>query len=817
MTAATIGAAHPLNKSIGERVPRHETKRLLRGRGRYIGDIVLPRMLHLVFVRSPYAHAKIVSIDVSAALACPNVSAVFDGTHLAAICQPIVGVSANRAGHKSAPQSALAIDRVFWQGQPVVAVVAASRAEAEDAAQEVLIEWEELPAVVDCHQALDGAAPIHECLSDNLAFEHSIKSGDPSSAFAQAAVVVERNFVFGRQSGLTLEPRGLIADWDNARESLVVYHSHQSPFQMQDVFSRHLGIPEQRVRVIAPDVGGGFGMKLNVYAEELAVVAASRLLSRPVKFCADRLESFVSDTHARDHCVRARIATAADGRITAMEIDDVSAVGAYGMPMRFNIAEGMMAINWCGSPYKVENYQARTRSVYVNKNLIGMYRGVGIPIAVAVTELLTDLAAKQLDMDPVAFKRLNYRTLDSMPCKLPSGLSVDGCSFHACLDKLLVAMDYEALRKEQVALRARGVFRGIGIATFVEPSAYGPPYYGPTDARISVQDGCTIRMDPSGVFRCITSITDQGQGTLIGLNQIVAETLGVPVEHIEMVSGDSAASPYGGGAWASRGMAVGGEAALKAANDLKENILRLAAAITKTARDDLDIVNATVTSRSTGDAMITLAEVGRIGYFRQDTLPADIKFDLSVTCSHVAQHQPYYTGNGVQGVHLEVDPETGFVKLLGIWAIDDCGRVINPLMVDEQIRGGIVQGIGGALYEECLYDEAGNFTNATLADYLVPMAGEMPEIHVGHVETPERTTKLGAKGVGEAGTIGALGVVWVGVNDAVAPLGAQLCQQPFTPERVLDAIRDAKAGRGQRAGHGIGAEADTGAHSETVA
>ncbi len=792
MRAVTDPPQYPSIKAIGERVPRHESKRLMRGRGRYIDDIVLPRMVHLVFVRSPYAHAKILSIDLSAARACPNVVAVFNGRDFESICLPLVGVASNRAGHKSAPQSALAIDRVYWQGQPVVAVVAASRAEAEDAAQEVIVDWEELPAIVDCHQALGDSLPIHECLASNLAFEHSITTGDPDKAFAQAAVVVERKFFFGRQSGFTLEPRGLIADWDCARESLVVHHSHQSPFQMQDIFSRHLGIPEHRVRVIAPDVGGGFGMKLNVYAEELAVVAASRMLSRPVKFCADRLESFVSDSHARDHQVNARIAVEVDGRITALEIDDVSAIGAYGMPMRFNIAEGMMAINWCGSPYEVLNYRGRTRSVYVNKNLIGMYRGVGIPIAVAVTELLTDLAAKRLDMDPAELKRLNYRSLESMPCVLPSGMTVDGCSFNTCLDKLLVAMDYESLRKEQAELRKRCVFRGIGIATFVEPSAYGPPYYGPTDARISVQDGCTIRLEPSGVFRCITSITDQGQGTLIGLNQIVSETLGVHVEDVEMVSGDSGASPYGGGAWASRGMVVGGEAALKAATDMKENILRLAAAISQTQAEDLDIVNGVVTTQKNGDAVITLAEVGRIGYFRQDTLPKDLKFELSVTRSHVAGHQSYYTGNGVQGVYLEVDQETGFVKLLGIWAIDDCGRVINPLMVDEQVRGGIVQGIGGALYEECVYDDKGNFTNATLADYLVPMAAEMPEIYVDHVETPERTTQLGAKGVGEAGTIGALSVIWVGVNDAVAPLGAQLCQQPFTPERVLDAIRAAQ-------------------------
>ena len=793
MTTANATPRSGSTDGIGQRVPRHEVKRILRGRGQYVADINLPRMLHLVFVRSPYAHARILSIDTTSARSCPNVVGVFDGADLAKICKPLLGVSDSHPGHKSAPQHAMAVDRVFWQGQPVVAVVAQSRAEAEDAAQEVFIDWEELPAVVDARQALEAVEPIHESVPNNLAFERNILHGDPDSAFSEAAIVIEREFYFGRQCGLTLEPRGLIADWNDAKESLVVYHSHQSPFQMQDVFSRQLGIPEHRVRVIAPDVGGGFGMKVNVYAEELAVVAVSRLLSRPVKFCADRLESFVSDTHAREHWVKGRIAITQDGHIEAIEVDNVAAIGAFGMPMRFNVAEGMMTINWCGAPYKVKNYKARTRNVYVNKNLIGMYRGVGLPITAAVTELLTDLAAKEIDMDPAQFKRLNYRSLDSMPCKLPSGLMMSGCSFNECLDKLLEMMDYDKLRAEQKALRAKGVYRGIGIATFVEPAAYGPPYYGPTGARISVQDGCTIRLEPSGVFRCITSITDQGQGTLIGINQIVSDTLGVPVTSVEMVSGDSSSSPYGGGAWASRGMSIGGEAALKAANDLKANILNLAAAITSVPVDELDLVGGTVRSRHSGEEVISLAEVGRIGYFRQDTLPeGKDHFELSVTRSHVAAKQPYYTGNGVQGVYLEVDQETGFIKLLDIWAVDDCGRVINPLMVDEQVRGGIVQGIGGALYEECIYDENGNFTNATLADYLVPMAEEMPNIHVGHVETIEPTTALGAKGIGEAGTIGALGVIWVGVNDAVAPLGAKLCHQPFTPERVLDAIRDAK-------------------------
>ena len=776
---------------IGQRVPRADSRRLMRGRGRYVADIALPRMLHLAFVRSPWAHARIRGTELAAARCHPGVAAVFTGAEFAAICEPLIGVARNRQGHKSAPQYPMAIDRVFWQGQPVIAVVAASRAEAEDAAEQVVVDWEPLPAIVDAEAALASALPIHPELADNLAFAHTILVGDPDKAFAEAAIVVERDFVFERQTGLTLEPRGIIADWNPGSESLTVHHSHQSPFQMQDVFSRHFGIPEHKVRVVTPDVGGGFGLKINVYAEELAAVAASRLLGRPVKFCADRLESFLSDGHSRDHRIKGRIAVTQDGRIAAMEIDDVSAIGAYGMALRFNIAEGMMSITSSGAPYAVANYRGRTRSVYVNKNLIGMYRGVGVPLAVAATELLTDLAATRLGIDPADFKRMNYRRTEEMPCMTVGGLRLDGCSFEACLDKLLAGMDYRALRTEQASLRQRGILRGIGIATFVEPSAYGPPYYGPTEARISVQDGCTIRLEPSGVLRCLTSITDQGQGTLTGLAQIIAETLGVPIERVEMVSGDSAVSPYGGGAWASRGMTVGGEAALKAARALKENILLLAASITQMVPADLDIKDGEVVARHDGRAVISLADVGRIGYFRQDTLPKDLNVELAVTRSHVANHQAYYTGNGVQGVHLEIDPETGFITLLGLWAVDDCGRVINPLIVDEQVRGGIVQGIGAALYEECIYDKDGNLLNGTMADYLAPMAAEMPDIHVDHIETRETTTHLGAKGIGEAGTIGAIGVIWVAVNDALKPLGASLCHQPFTPERVLDAIRAA--------------------------
>jgi len=778
---------------IGKRIPRRETMRLLRGRGRYVGDITLPRMLHLAFARSPYAHARIVSINAEQAKPSPGVAFVFTGKDVAAHGKEFVtdGVAHNRPGHKVPKQNLMAVDVARFQGEPYAAVLAQTRAEAEDAAALLDVEWEELPALVDGETSLR-SAPIHASLTDNLAYEHNIKSGDPDVAFASADHVIEHTFNFHRQTGLSLEPRGLIADFDRGGETLTVYHSHQSPYQMQGVFSRQLGIPEHRVRVIAPDVGGGFGLKINVYAEEVAVAAISMMVGRPVKYCADRIESFVSDNHVRDHKIVGRIAFQKDGRIAAMSVDDISSIGAYGMPMRFNITESMMLVTNTGVAYDFPNYRARTRNAFVNKPLIGMFRGVGIPLSTIVSETLTDMAAAKLAMDAVAFKRLNYRKKEAMPCVTPAGSKLDNISFDACLDRLVAVMDYDRLRAEQTELRKKGTYRGIGISTFAEPTAYGPVFYGPTGAAISVQDGCTIRLEPTGALRCVTSITDQGQGTMHSLAQVIADTVGVGIDDVAMIGGDSAISTYGGGAWASRGIAIGGEAALKAARDLVRNILSVAAAITQTVPDNLKIVRGQIYNKQTNSAVIGVADVAKIGYFRQDTLPPDVDVQFTVTRSHVANGASYYMGHGVHGVYLDLDPATGFIKLLDYWAITDCGRVINPLIVDDQVRGAIVQGIGSVLYEECMYDEHGSLLNGNMADYLVPMAGELPDIYVEQIETPERSTDLGAKGVGELGLTGAMGALWVAANDALRPLGASIADQPFTPERVLEAIAAAK-------------------------
>ena len=688
----------------------------------------------------------------------------------------------------------MAADRAVWQGQPVAMIVAESRAEAEDAAELVVVEWEPLPVVGDQLQAIMPGAPvIHDTLADNVAFDFTIEKGDPAKAFAEADVVIEEELRFERQMAMPLEARGLIADFNAGDGSLTVIHSHQSPFQMQHIFSRHLGIPEHQVRVVAPDVGGGFGLKVNVHTDEVATVVASMLLRRPVKFCVDRLESFVSDAHARDHRIKCRIAVMKSGEILGLEVDDIGAVGAYGMPLRFNVAEGMMTITAAGTPYSFENYKARTRSVYVNKSLIGMYRGVGMPLACCVTELLTDFAADRIGIDPVEFKRRAYRPKSSLPCVTPGGYRLDAVSLHECLEKLTRLMHYDALRQEQRELRDKGVFRGIGVATFCEPTAYGPPYYGPSGASISTQDGCTLRLEPTGSLRCISSLTDQGQGTLTGVAQIVADTVGVAIDQVNVIGGDSANSPYGGGAWAARGTAIGGEAALRAGNMLKRNILSLAGAITQTPADSLGIADGHVHNTRTGQNVISLADIGRIGYFRQDTLPGDFDVQLSVTASFVGNDKMYYMGNGVQGSYVEVDCETGFIRVLGAMG----GRRLRTR------RQSSARGRAGARR-----DRAGHWCGSARGVHL-QRRRQSAERHDGRLSGADGARDAGhpRRARGDAGKVDPAGGQgrrrsgadrrhgsgWVAVNDALKPLGAKILHQPFTPERVLDALARARA------------------------
>jgi len=773
---------------IGQSVPRPNAARLLQGRGSYVDDLRFPRLAHVVFFRSPYAHARIKSLRFDKAKSSPGVIAIVDGRDVAEYCTPWVAVLGHLKGIKSPPQHAVAIDRACWQGEAVAAVVAETRAQAEDAAALIEAEWEELPAVTDMEESLAGKRIIHKEFEDNICFARTHDTGGVDEAFAQADLVVEETYGFGRHTGVCLEGRSILADYNAAEHSLTVYHSTQAPHMMQDIFSRHLGIPEASVRVIARDVGGSYGIKVHVYPDEMATAALSVMLRRPVKFVADRLESFATDIHAREHSVKVRLACTKAGEILAFDMDDLTAIGPYSVYPRTSGIEGNQVVNLTGGPYRHQKYRGKLNVVFTNKNVTCQYRAVGHPIAVALTEGIVDKAAAALQMDPAEFRRKNLIPDDAYPYTFPSGVKFEKLSHHQALDMLLKLMDYKKLREEQTEKRKQGKHLGIGLAAMIEVTNPSPAFYGVGGARISAQDGATLRLEPTGMVTVLCSVTEQGQGTEAIFAQIAASAVGVSMDKVRVITGDTGVTPYGGGTWASRGAGIGGEAVLQSGRALRANILDIASKILNVEKDTLDIQENSVTNKLNLQPLLPLAELGRVAYFRPDTLPMNFQAELTVTRHYTPREYGFTFTNGIQASLVEVDVETGFVKLLKHWCVEDSGTIINPMLVDEQLRGGVVQGIGAALYEECLYSPEGQLLNGNMADYLVPMSGEMPDIICAHIETPTKQSELGAKGVGEAGTAGAPAAVMNAINDALAPLNAQVTAMPFTPERILRAL-----------------------------
>jgi carbon-monoxide dehydrogenase large subunit len=778
------------NSYIGRSVPRPNLHRLTQGRGQYVSDVSLPRMTHVAFLRSPHAHAKILAIKTEAAKKAPGVIAVVTGAELAKVMTPWVGVLTHLKGLKSAPQPPIAVDLACWQGEAVCAVVARTRAQAEDAAELVVVDYRPLPAVADPETALRAETPlIHPELGDNLCFERKLDVGAVDKAFAESDAVVETTFMFGRHTGVTTEPRAIVADWNEGEQRLTVYQGTQAPHMMQNLFAKHLDLAEHQVRVLTKDVGGSFGIKVHTYADEMATVALSKLLKRPVKFVADRIESFVTDIHARDHRVKAKIGVTKDGAITAFEIDDLTGIGPYSVYPRTSGIEANQVVNLTGGPYTCGNYRAQTRVVFQNKNVMCQYRAVGHPIAVAVTEGLVELAAAKIGMDPLEIRRRNLIADDAYPCTSASGLKFEKLSHHEALAHLDSLMNYAGLRAEQKKLREKGVYRGLGFASFIEVTNPSAAFYGVGGARISSQDGATVKLDAQGAIIVATGVSEQGQGAESVIAQCVATSFGVSMDKVRVIMGDTDNTPYGGGTWASRAAGIGGEAAWQAGKALRGNVLAVAASILQAKPEALDIRNGVVVDAANGTERLALEELARIAYFRPDTLPAGIQAELVATRHYVPRAWPFAFTNGVQASYLEVDTESGFVKLLKHWCVEDCGTIINPQLVDEQIRGGVVQGIGAALFEQCLYDERGQMLNGNMADYLVPMAAEMPDIECSHVVSPTADSELGAKGAGEAGTAGAPACIMNAINDALRPLGAQpLTDMPFTPGKILKAL-----------------------------
>ena len=773
---------------IGARVKRGDDPRLLTGRGRFVDDVTLPRLVHAAFVRSVHAHARLVRVDLDRARRAPGVVGVLSGDAAARLCKPYRGVLLHYKGMKTGAILPLAVDRVRYVGEPIVAIAAESRAAADDAAALIDVEYDPLPAVLAPDAALAAGAPvIHPELGDNVLYETRLTAGDVERAFAAAGRVWTRTFTTGRHTGVPIEPRSLIADYEPATRALTVWISTQVPHMMQAVLAELFGLREQRVRVVAPDVGGSFGIKIHVYQDDMAACALALTLGRPVKFVASRRESFLSDIHAREQTIRVEVAADGDGILTAMRASITAAVGPYSAYPRSSVVEGGQVLRLLPGPYRLRHYDGALRVVAQNKVVTSQYRAVGHPIATAVTESMLDLVARDLGLDPAEARRRNLVRSEDLPYTSAAGNVFDSGSYQAALARLLEVADYDGLRRAQTAARAAGRHVGIGLACFVELTGPGAQFYGVGGAPISGQEGTTVRLEPGGAVTALVGVTNQGQGTHTALAQIIADVLDVPVDDIAVLSGDTAVGHHGGGTWASRGMPIGGSATLLAARALGERIRTVAAALLEAHAADIELGGGRAAVRGSPERGLSYAELARAAHFRSNELRG-VEPSLEATV-HYTNPGAWTFTNGAHLAVAEVDVDTGQVRVLRYVAVDDCGRIVNPALVEGQIAGGIAQGLGGALMERCAYDEAGQPLSTTLMDYAVPTAADLPPIETHHIETPTPGIAGGFKGAGEAGATGAPAAILNAVNDALAPLGVMLTDQPITPERVVAALR----------------------------
>jgi carbon-monoxide dehydrogenase large subunit len=780
---------HPSTGYIGQSVPRKDIRRLLTGQGAYVDDHQSGKTAHVAFLRSPYAHAKILKIELDAAKVSPGVIDIVQASDIAPLCKPYKGILKHLEGMQAVFQTPLAQDRALWHGHPVVAVVAQSRAQAEDAVELIFVDWEELPPVVNEKQALLPESPlIHAELGTNVCWERKIQCAGIDDVFKSSHTIVEGHFSTSRHTHVTLEPRSILADYRAGEQQLNIIQSTQVPHMMHSLVAELFSMPQSQVRIIAPDVGGSFGLKIHIYGDEMTVIALAIKLKRPIKFIADRLESFLSDYHSRDHQVWAKMAFSADGLIQAIEMDDVQSMGAFtGFP-RGSVNEARQIINLVGGAYEVPHYQARTRVVYQNKSMYGQYRSVGHPVACLVTEALMDRGARSLGIDPAVLRQKNYLAKDSFPRKLKTGPVLENLSQHQALEQLLEMMHYQKLRTEQKKLREKQIFRGIGFASFLEMSNPSSNTYGKGGVSIAAQDAATVRLMSDGTLFCSASINEFGQGASTIAAQIVAEVLGVDFYQVRVSLGDTDIAPFGGDNWGSRGTGIGGEAIYQTAKRLKQNILEFAAQLYQKEITRLGLAQGFVVELDSSTELVSLEELARIVYFQPERHQCLQVPELSVTHSYAQRTYDGVCTNGIQAAYVEVDPEIGEIKLLKHWVVEDCGVAINPLLIDEQIRGGVIQGIGAALYEQCLYSPEGQLTNGSLVDYLVPLATEMPDIEISHTCTPTKTSDLGAKGAGEAGVAGASAAILNAVNDALAPLNVSFDAIPITPQNIIRAL-----------------------------
>ncbi len=773
-------------KLFGASVPRREDPRLLRGEGRFVDDIKLPGMLHAAFVRSPHAHAAISAIRTEGATGRPGVARVLTFADLERWMKPLPLFGAIPPGlaarvdvtMKQVAQFAMARDRVRHVGEIVAMVVAESRALAEDAAELVEVDYEPLPAVVDMLAGAEAGAPlIHPEWGNNVALRFKTGFGDAAAALASADVSVRERFYVQRYVGMPMETRGAVAQWDARDGSLTTWNGTQVVHFVQQGLVAALGLPAHKVRVIAPDVGGGFGTKATGYPEDLLVPAAAIVCRRPVKWTEDRREHMMAAAHARHQVHDIEIGVSREGKMLVVRDRiwvDLGAYNSWGIVLPYNTVAHLLG------PHRVPALDVECHAVVTNKTPNAPYRGAGRPETVYAMDRIVDCLARELRMDPAELRRRNYLSAADLPYELDipyrdgNRLVYDSGDFLANLDAALDAIDYDLLRAEQAAARSeRGIYRGIGISGYVEGTAIGP------------YEGATVRMDASGRAVVATGACSQGQGHETSFAQVAADALGIPLDWVTVVGGDTAAIPFGIGTFASRSAVNAGSSIVVAAGKVREKLAAAAAALLEAAPSDIEIEDGMAFVRGAPASSVTLERVVRSA-LPTFAKPGAVTADFEATVYH---HQPTVTyTSAVHIAHVEVDAETGAVRLLRYMVAHDCGRLINPMIVEGQIHGGVAQGIGGGLLEEMVYDEQGQLLTGTFMDYLVPTAMELPPIETVHLEYPSPRNPLGVKGIGEGGAISPPAAIANAVEDALAPLGVRVTRAPLGPDTVRSLI-----------------------------
>lgn len=767
---------------VSQSVRRVEDRPLLTGRGQYLDDLTLPGMLSVAFVRSPHAHARVRSVDTRSALALDHIVAAWTGADVSRLCKPLQAVVAD-PGYRMTAWPALVVDRVRFAGEAIVAVVGKDRYVAEDAADSVEVVYEPLPALGNALAALrNGAERVHEEIEDNVLFRLRRAAGPIAEAFEQAEIVLEETFTQQRCAAMPLETRGVVASVERSGV-LTVWSSTQTPHLLRTGLAQCLGLPESRLRVVVPDVGGGFGLKMQLFPEEVVIALLALHLKRPVKWVEDRRENLLASAHARDHIARVALAATRDGRILGLKARFVCDVGAYSLYPLSASLEPATAAGTLPGPYAIPAYEYEALAVATNRCPTGAYRGVGWVMSTFVRERLIDMLARRIGCDPVELRQRNFIRADEFPYASATGVVLEPLSLAGTTRRLLDVADYERLRQEPRSVDGRR-YRGIGICVYIEPTATGSATFRRRGiVAVPGFDAARVRIEPSGDVRAYVSATSQGQGHLTTLAQIVADELHLPLERVAIVEGDTDACPYGSGTFASRSTVVSGGALILAARKLRDKVLDIAAVLLEAAREDLVWDGELIAVRGATSRGLTFRDVAAAGYqaLVRDRLP-DAEPGLEAT---VHYDPPMHTlANGAHLAEVEVDVETGTVSVRRYVMVDDCGRIVNPMIVEGQAHGAVAQGLGNALLEAIVYDADGQSLTATLMDYLIPTAMEMPPMDVVHLETLPAQTVAGFKGAAEGGTIGSVAAIANAVADALAPFGIQVRDLPLSPDRI---------------------------------